>query len=38
MQLVEERSGQKHDAAALRKWWAQRGATLKGKSENKRFE
>jgi zinc/manganese transport system permease protein len=38
LQLVEERSGQKLDAAGLKKWWTERGATLKWKSENKRFE
>jgi len=38
LQLVEERSGAKLDEAAFRKWWSERGASLKWKNENKRFE
>jgi hypothetical protein len=38
LQLAAERSGQKLDPAGLKKWWTERGAGLKWKSENKRFE
>src|SRR5882672_95248 len=38
LQVAEERTGQKRDAAALKKWWAERGASLKWKTENHRFE
>lgn len=38
LQLIEERSGQKLEGAALKKWWSEREASLKWKSENKRFE
>ncbi len=38
LQLAEERSGQKRDAASLKKWWTERGEMLKWKTENKRFE
>lgn len=36
--LIEERSGRKLDAAAVRKWWAEQGPRLKWRSETKRFE
>jgi zinc/manganese transport system permease protein len=38
LQLAEERTGRKLDAASLKKWWTDRGASLKWKTENKRFE
>jgi HEAT repeat protein len=38
LQLAEERSGRKLDAAALKKWWSERDGALKWKNENKRFE
>jgi zinc/manganese transport system permease protein len=38
LHLIEERTGLKLDGAALKKWWAERGASLKWKAENKRFE
>lgn len=38
LQLASERAGAKLDAAALKKWWTERGTSLKWKNENKRFE
>jgi zinc/manganese transport system permease protein len=38
LQLVEERTTLKLEGAALKKWWADRGPSLKWKGENKRFE
>jgi hypothetical protein len=38
LQLAEERSGRKLDAAALKKWWLERDGALKWKNESKRFE
>jgi zinc/manganese transport system permease protein len=38
LRLAEERSGRKLDATGLKKWWTERGASLKWKNENKRFE
>ena len=38
LQPVKERSGVKLDEAAFRKWWSERGASLRRKNENKRFE
>ncbi len=38
LRLVEEQTGLKADAEALKKWWAERGASLKWKAETKRFE
>ena len=38
LQLAEERMGQKIDAAGLKKWWTERGPSLKWKTENRRFE
>jgi zinc/manganese transport system permease protein len=37
-QLFEERAGVKGDLAALKKWWAERGAQLRWRRETKRFE
>ncbi|MBI3855932.1 MAG: metal ABC transporter permease [Planctomycetes bacterium] len=38
LQLIQERTGLKLEGAALKKWLAERGPSLKWKSENKRFE
>jgi len=38
LQLAEERNGRKLDPASLKKWWTERGASLKWKSESKKFE
>jgi zinc/manganese transport system permease protein len=38
IQLIEERTALKLDGAALKKWWADRGPSLKWKKENNRFE
>src|SRR6185295_3377078 len=38
LHLASERSGSKLDAASFKKWWTERGAMLKWKTENKRFE
>jgi len=37
-ELVEDRTGLKLDVAAFKKWWTERGPSLKWKGENKRFE
>jgi len=38
LQLAGERNGLKLDPAALKKWWTQRGASLRWKSESRKFE
>lgn len=36
--LVEEMTGRKFEGDVLKKWWTDRGPSLKWRSENKRFE
>ena len=38
LRLIEERTGLKLQGEALKKWWTERGPSLKWKGENKRFE
>ena len=38
LELIEERTGRKLEEAALKKWWADRGPSLKWKGETRRFE
>jgi len=38
LHLVEEGAGRKLEGDALKKWWVERGPSLKWKPENKRFE
>jgi zinc/manganese transport system permease protein len=38
VELFQERTALKLDEAGLRKWWAERGATVKWKGASKRFE
>jgi hypothetical protein len=38
LRLIQERTGLKLEGAELKKWWAEKGPSLKWKGENKRFE
>jgi thioredoxin-like negative regulator of GroEL len=38
LELVQKRTGRKMDLAELKKWWAEKGAGLKWRSDSRRFE
>jgi len=38
LRLIQERTGLKLEGEELKKWWAEKGPSLKWKGENKRFE